>query len=80
MAVMNVYSILDRAAEEYGPPFIAKNHEVAKRNFVNLLNEVPDHVQCDYILCHIGTFDTEEGKIESTVRVDVVPVVAEDFK
>lgn len=77
MAVMNVYTILDRAAEEYGPPFIAKNDEVAKRNFVNLLNEVPAHVKKDYELIRIGNFNTESGNLftlrNETVVTEEIP-------
>lgn len=60
---MNLYSIRDNVAEEFGPIFQAKNHAIAKRNFINLIDENKGMSKEDYQIVSMGTFDTETGEI-----------------
>jgi hypothetical protein len=57
----NLYAILDKVAEEYGPPFPSKNDAVAIRQTQQLLQTVSSPV--DYILVRIAQMDMETGKI-----------------
>lgn len=62
---MNLYSLMDLAADEYGPPFIAKTNEVALRQFKQLIGTVPADSRTDYRLVLIGTFDVATGDVEA---------------
>lgn len=63
-----LFSIYDKVCEEYNPPFVSKNMQVAVRTLKDslkgqngLLNMHPD----DYCLVHIGYFDKDTGSISS---------------
>lgn len=58
---LNVYSIFDIKAEEYGPLFVAKNNEVAFRLCRNQFKDVP--CPQDYELSCVGDFDNETGEM-----------------
>lgn len=62
--VKSVYAIHDKTAEEFGPPFIAKNDGVAVRNFKQYMQNSPDFQ--DYALFCIGTYCSINGKLEPT--------------
>lgn len=70
---MNLYAVYDTLAQESGPLFEAKNDEVAKRSFMNLIfrGEVlrPD----EYSLFLIGRYDHEnmEVFVHEKVKIDV---------
>lgn len=51
-----VYSIYDKLAQEYGPPFCAANDRVAIRNFRKLMSEAPADVFEDFELYFVGWF------------------------
>ena len=53
---MNLYTVRDYVAEEAGPVFEAKNDEVAKRNFVEILGKTALKPS-DFGLYCIGVFD-----------------------
>lgn len=55
-----VYSVFDKVALEFGPPFCAKNDEVAKRQFNHLVRSQELDL-ADYELWILGGFDTEKG-------------------
>lgn len=55
---MKLYTIRDNIAEEFGPVFVAKNDNVAKRQFINLIQENQINIT-DYTLWYVGDFYTE---------------------
>lgn len=67
---VNLYTIYDRLAEEAGPIFHAKNDAVALRAAKNLLKDVAN--AADYVLHHIGFFDTKESCLIPLETVSVV--------
>lgn len=55
-----VYSVFDKVALEFGPPFCAKNDEVAKRQFNHLVRSQKLALS-EFELWILGSFDTEKG-------------------
>ena len=53
-------AIYDKIAGEYGPPFCAKNDEVANRQFSHLVRQ-QDLALGEFELWMLGSFDTEKG-------------------
>lgn len=60
---VSYYSVEDVKAEQFGPLFPAKNDEVAKRMFKQLLRDVDPEYLCDYLLFRIVEFFDEDGSI-----------------
>lgn len=58
---MNLYSLKDVVADEYGPVFEAKNDDVAIRVCKQIPQKSPDIVLSDFELYRIGDFDHEKG-------------------
>lgn len=73
--MMNLYSVWDKKAEEYGPVFMAKNDAVAKRSFNNMMKEQPVNSE-EYQLCWVGEFDTEN--FNHPLAADISPVNCEE--
>lgn len=66
--IMHVYSVFDKKAGAYFPPFFAKTHGMAERNFMaTVMDEGHDfHIFAeDYGLFRLGTFDDTTGKFDS---------------
>lgn len=59
--IMNLYSIYDCAAKEYGPVFEAKNDKVAERKCKMEFKNVP--YVGDFELHYVGQFDHSTGSI-----------------
>ena len=55
---MKLYTIRDNIAEEFGPVFVAKNDNVAKRQYINLI-QTNQITITDYTLWYVGDFNTE---------------------
>lgn len=68
MAIVNLYSVFDSVAKEYGPLFYCKNGEVAQRAFHELIDGTSS--PSDYELSYLGTFDTEIGTIDPVTLAD----------
>lgn len=60
---MKIYAIYDKIAEESGPLFQAKNDLIAVRNTKNMLMQNGVTVPDDYILYHLGEYDTESMEL-----------------
>jgi len=64
-----MYSIFDSKAEIYKTPFEQVNNAEAMRTFHDLVNDkntiISKHPE-DYDLYNIGTWDNENGKLETT--------------
>lgn len=61
--VLQLYAIYDLVAEDFGPPFTAKNDAVACRNF---LRSMPKEVNVrEFVLYKIGSYCTVDGIVES---------------
>lgn len=58
---MNLYSIKDIIAEEFGPVFQAKNDQVAVRQVNNTFRATPPGDPESFQLYRIGEFDPETG-------------------
>lgn len=53
-----VYSVFDKVAEEFGPPFVAKNDGIAQRQFQDFLaTKVPGHIHGDFSLYRLADWD-----------------------
>lgn len=58
-----LYSIYDALAEEYGPPFPAKNDAVAWRKAKQMLKGYDLENSPELSLFQIGTFDVSTGAV-----------------
>ena len=56
-----VYSILDKAAEEFGPVYQSHNDAVARRRFDMLLSDLNVAFPDDFKLFKLGEFDNSTG-------------------
>lgn len=56
-----LYTIKDYVANDFGPIFEAKNHDVALRSFKQLTQTVFD--KKDYALYCVGWFDPKDGRL-----------------
>jgi len=65
---MNLYTILDTVANEYGPVFEAGNHGVAKRAFRQMLSKEVTHPD-EYSLYCIGEVDKKSLKLTNKIEV-----------
>lgn len=66
-----LYSIRDRAADQFGPVFQAVNDAVASRSMVRLMEKVPSYDRDAFQLVCLGEFDDQTGNIVVT-GVDVI--------
>lgn len=66
--ILEIFTIFDSVSKEYSTPFFQKNHDTAKRSFaVNMNRDVrplPQLKDSDYFMVFLGTFNTDDGKIE----------------
>lgn len=60
---MNLYTIRDVLACEYGPSFEAKNSDVAIRVVKQLVLKTPSISLNEYELYELGSFDHETGSL-----------------
>lgn len=67
---VNIYTIQDTVAEEFGPPFTAVNEGIARRHYERLMKDVSD--KREFRLCLIGTFVPSKGVIVNTVDIPVL--------
>lgn len=66
VALFGVYSVRDEVAEEYGPPFLAKNDGVAQRQFLNSFIHAIQSKGAqvsDFTLWCIGKYNSLEGEL-----------------
>ena len=61
--VTNLYSVLDVPAEQFSPPFPARNNAIAGRVMDEMLKNVPEHLKCEYRLYKVGIWDDNNGNI-----------------
>lgn len=61
---MYLYAMRDLLAKEFGPPFVAKNDDVAQRQYAHFMATTPNVVQADYRLHRLAKFDPETGLSE----------------
>lgn len=60
--MIRVYTVYDKVAQKYNPPFVSENDESAKRGFFHACKTSP--FGSDFSLFYIGEFgDLETGKI-----------------
>lgn len=60
------YSIFDRKALQYHPPFHASTDGSAVRSFADLVNDASSTISRhpgDYVLYRIGTYDDQKGQM-----------------
>jgi len=70
--ITNLYAIRDRAAEETGPLFHAKNDAVAVRQFQQLTKDSP--YVADMKLLFFGTFNHDTSDLDVLTQPYVVEV------
>ena len=61
---MNLYSVYDNVAKEFGSPFLQQNNESATRSFKYMFNEKKEVSPSDFDLYLLGTFNIVTGSIE----------------
>ncbi len=67
---MKMFAIHDSKAEAFNVPFSLPNEALAVREFTALVNSPDSQIGQfpeDYTLFEVGEYDTQSGKIESTV-------------
>lgn len=57
---MNIYSVKDTVAKEFGPVFESKNDDVAKRQFKKLIESNPVEPK-EFELYKVAAFDHDTG-------------------
>lgn len=67
---MNLYSIYDLKANEFGPVFDAKNDAVACRMCRNEFGKAPKEVLADYVLYQVAEFSRDTGDV-SVIKIEV---------
>lgn len=67
--LIKLYAIKDKVAEEFGPPFMAKNDAIAGRMARDLLKNTP--YPLDYTLEMIGNYDLSNGKLS---QLEIIPI------
>jgi hypothetical protein len=72
---LEIFSVFDRKAKAFIPPFFLPNRNMALRVFTDSVND-PEHQfhahPEDYSLFHLGDFDQESGLIDSFSSIDLV--------
>jgi len=66
---MELFSVKDLVAREFGPPFMSKNKDVALRQFKLIIKDVPE--PDEYALYSLGEFDPDTGEIKSNEPLEV---------
>lgn len=61
-SLQGFYSFYDKIAQEYGPPFMAKNAEVAIRHFKKVVTANP-FTASDLELYCVAEFDVNTGEV-----------------
>lgn len=61
--ITNLYSVLDVPAEQFSPPFPARNTAIAGRVMDEMLKNVPEHLKCEYRLYQVGSWDDVAGTL-----------------
>lgn len=66
MTPTNLYSIFDRKAARYAPPFVADNDGIAQRNLIQALQQPSQLTQFpeDFSLIILATMEMENGVIQ----------------
>lgn len=65
--IKNVYSLFDKKAKLFTPPFVSDNVQTARRSLMLPVNELESFLGMypdDYEVYDLGTFDDSTGKIE----------------
>lgn len=78
--IMNCYSIYDRKALVYSPPFYAVNHGSAIRMVTDTVSDPNTSLSrhpADYVLYHVGQWDDAKGLLAPLNIMDhVIDVIA----
>lgn len=64
--ILNAYSIYDRKALQYHPPFYASTDGSAARTFSELVNDTNTSIgrhPADYVLYRVGQYDDQKGQL-----------------
>lgn len=68
MDVVNLYTVRDELAEEFGPVFQAKNDNVAFRNVSTFLMKINENDRGFFRLYRIARFNFEKGEFVDTEK------------
>lgn len=69
-----VYSILDKVAEEFSPPFLAHNDGVANRHYQAFLSKNPPETRGEFALHCLADWDHKLGIIAPRAYPEEVEV------
>ncbi len=61
---VRLYSVLDRGAQEFCPPFPSRNETTASRSFLEFLRKSPLHPS-EYLLARLGSYHPTSGELVS---------------
>lgn len=61
---VGLYSIYDKVAASFSPPFTSDSEAVACRQYGLLIMDMPEHIRGDYQLYQLGDFDYKAGGIQ----------------
>lgn len=80
---MYLYSVYDKKAQYFAPPFAARNNGEALRMFQMLVNDkntTPGKYPEDYNLAILGEFDDVSGKVVPNEQVVILGEATEYVK
>lgn len=72
--ILKMYTVYDSITKIYHPPMYCHNDNHAKRVFkaiINAKDKVFNTSPADFSLCEVGTFNDQDGNIE-TVKVPIL--------
>lgn len=65
---LKMYAIKDGIANRYGQPFLFASDDMARRQFVNMLQGQSVTVRSTFVLYSLGIFDDETAEIDVDFR------------
>lgn len=74
--IVGIYSVLDKIAVEYGPPFLAVNDGAAVRSFHRMFKDAEGIERNDYELRRVGDFDILSGYLVGLPPETIVTGIA----
>lgn len=75
MLIQQFYSVYDTKAEVYSPPFVAVNHDVARRLFSAAAGDPQTPIGAhplDYMLMHVGAWNSQSGLIAGAEKPSII--------
>lgn len=74
---MFIYSIKDRLADEFAPPFMSHNDETARRATRQMFAKMPGTAMSDFEIWRLAKFDQKTGLLSNIVPT-LIPWIGEE--